>query len=591
MLNISSSGVSSAGPKSINEDNFYMNGIFIANGNARNESVYSDNKRRNMQFYAVFDGIGEEVESVYSPNITFSGGQTSSFISAHMLSKLQDHMIKLRRAGKQFRLDDVINQYVEKTNRQLIAHMKQKRMRSGVSFALLCIDGTKLHAYNIGNSKIFLIREGSLTLLTHNDTKIEELVHAHEVSRDIARYTPENKILTQYLGLPPDEKQLKVHSDGKKLTLQAGDKLIVCTNSLCDCIDESRMLEIVSQDISEQEIIRELLREAAYNGVHDNISAVVIGANTNDTAARINAIRQHSADVPPHFKPLPISKRKKLNITPKMIKIAIVTVVLLTLAVVAVVAAIDGIVGIIERFNPNENRPPSYEEPPHDYEESPGEFAPPPTTTARPPPPQPTTRTPIVHMQPSGDRDYDEGSDDLTDNNIVTPPTDNVVSDPPPAATQAPPPPPPAATQAPPPPPPPVVTQAPPPPPPEETTQTPPVTPDPPADDVDDNGDIDDSGDSGDNGEDDAPIETPADDDPPIEQDDPIESPVDDYEPIEQDDPIADPPIDDTPIEPDPPVEPDTPIDDTPIIPEDPIETTPEPPPIDDFGEERYDGY
>lgn len=344
MLKISSSGTSNAGQKKINEDNFYMNGIFIAEGNAWEGGLYSDSKRRNMQFYAVFDGIGEEVESSQNPNITFHDGQSSSFLAAHMISNLQNHIIKLRKSGRPYNLSDAVYKYVQKTNQQLFINMQKKGVRSGASFALLCIDGIKICAYNIGNSKIFILRDGRLTLLTQNDTKVEEMIYANQISQDIAQYAPENKILTQYLGLYPNEKQAELHINNK-LTLNPGDKFLLCSDGLCDSVADSRMLEIMLKDISEQETIRELVKEAEQNGVRENMTAIVVCANVSDDVERVNKLRARTAGTPAQFKPLPLSYRKKFTFTPKMIKMIAFYALILTLAIVAVVVIVNRFIG------------------------------------------------------------------------------------------------------------------------------------------------------------------------------------------------------------------------------------------------------
>jgi len=356
MLTISSSGTSNAGQKNINEDNFYMNGIFIAEGNARSGGLYSDSKRRNIQFYAVFDGIGEEVESAVNPNISFHEGQESSLTAASMMSKLQQFIIKSRKNGKPYNLNDAVYRYTQKTNQKLFTKMQKNNVRSGASFALLCIDGVKICAYNIGNCKIFILREGRLNLLTKNDTKVEELIYANQISQEIAKYTPENKVLTQYLGLYPEEKQTDLHINNK-LTLRPGDKFLLCSDALCDVVSDARLLEIMQQDISEQETIRELVKEAEQNGARENITAVVVGANVSDNASKVDRLRSPSAGTPLHFASLPLSFRRKFNLSPKMLKLIAFYVGIAAIFIIAVVFAFNQLRGFFFPETPSTLEP------------------------------------------------------------------------------------------------------------------------------------------------------------------------------------------------------------------------------------------
>ncbi|MCL2099526.1 MAG: serine/threonine-protein phosphatase [Oscillospiraceae bacterium] len=351
MLTISSSGTSNAGQKNVNEDNFYMNGIFIAEGNARSGGLYSDTKQRKIQFYAVFDGIGEEVESAVNPNITFYNGQNSSFLAAHMMSKLQQHIVKLRKSERPYNLNDTVYRYVQKTNEKLFINMQKKGVRSGTSFAFLCIDGLQICAYNIGNCKIFILREDRLNLLTKNDTKVEELIYSNRISQDIARFTPENKVLTQYLGLYPNEKQANLHINSK-LIMRPGDKFLLCSDGLCDAVSDSRMLEIMRKDISEQEIIRELTQEAEQNGARENVTAVVVGANVSENSAKAKNLRGNNPNLKFNFKPL--SFRTKFGkLSPKMIKTLAVYIICAVLGILLIVFTVSGLIRFIVPDTPS----------------------------------------------------------------------------------------------------------------------------------------------------------------------------------------------------------------------------------------------
>ncbi|MCL2772914.1 MAG: hypothetical protein FWD71_06150 [Oscillospiraceae bacterium] len=335
MLKISSSGTSNPGKKKINEDNFYMNGIYVAEGNAVNGAVYSDNNRRRIQFYAVFDGIGDDVKSDINTNMNFYDGQNSSFIAADMLAKLQRHL----KTKQEYGLDDYILRYIRKTNKNICDYMRQKSIRTGSSFALLCFDKNTICAYNVGNSKIFILRDNRITLLSQNDTKVESLIMAKQVSADIARYTPDNKILTQHLGVFDDEKSISVHIN-EKLTLRNGDKFLVCSDGLCDYLTNERIYQILSRDISETEIVRDLVIEAMQNGGRDNLTIIVVGVNYTDDSVNSQDILRPTSNVPTNFSPLPY--RNSFILKPKHIKQIATIGFVVILFIIAIVVIFNG---------------------------------------------------------------------------------------------------------------------------------------------------------------------------------------------------------------------------------------------------------
>ena len=350
MLKISSSGTSNAGKKKINEDNFYMNGIFAAENNAASGRIYSDNTQRGMHFYAVFDGIGEDINSDINPNMKFHDGENAAFIAADMLARLQRHL----KTKDEYNLKEYVYRFVKKTNKSICDYMSQKRLRAGASFALLCIEKNSAYAYNIGNSKIFILRDNRLLPITYNDTKAENLVMAKQISADIVRYTPDNKILTQHLGMFDNEKPMNLHISDR-IALRNGDKFLICSDGICD-LPAERIYQILSRDISEQEIVTDLVNEAMQNGGKDNITLIVVGVNYTDGKTSKSALLKPAPDVPTHFPS--ISYRSKFAFTPKLIKQILSVVGIIILFVLAI--ALFFTTGPLRKLNkPDEGNPTS----------------------------------------------------------------------------------------------------------------------------------------------------------------------------------------------------------------------------------------
>ena len=336
MLKISSSATSNAGKKKINEDNFYMNGIFIAENNASDGRTYSDSTQRDIQFYAVFDGLGQDIKSEINPNIDFYEGDTASFAAADMLSRLQRHL----RQKEEYNLSESVYKFIKITNKNICEYMRQKGLRTGTSFALLCINGNSAYIYNIGNSKIFLLRDNRLVLVSQNDTKAESLVLAKQISSDIVRHTPDNKILTQYLGMFENEKNLDLHIN--RISLKNGDKFLVCSDGLCDLTNE-RIYKIMSRDMSEQEIVTDLINESMRNGEGsgDNLTLIVVGVNNSDEAVSKASLLKPTSDVPTHFSP--IRFRNKFELKPRHIRQIILAAGFLVIFILAIVLLFNGL--------------------------------------------------------------------------------------------------------------------------------------------------------------------------------------------------------------------------------------------------------
>ena len=327
MLEISSSATSNAGKRKQNEDNFYMNEIFIAENNASSGKIYTDNTQRDTQFYAVFDGLGKDIKSEIISKHEPSEGASAAFMGAHMLSMLQRHL----KDKTQYNLNSYIGSFIRKTNKNICDYMQKRNVRGGACFALLCISANSAYVYNIGNSKVFLLRDNQLTLLSQNDTKAEALVSARQIGADMIRHAPENKLLTQHLGVFDNEKQLDPHVT--RLNIKNGDKFLVCSDGLCDLPSE-RIHQIMSRDMSEQEIVSDLANEAARGGesMKENLTILVVGVSSSENAAKKANVLRPTTDGPTHFAPLKF--RNKFELTPKLVRQILISLGAVAVAIV-----------------------------------------------------------------------------------------------------------------------------------------------------------------------------------------------------------------------------------------------------------------
>jgi hypothetical protein len=215
--------------------------------------------------------------------------------------------------------------------------MKHRGFRTGTSFAILCISGNYAYAYNIGNCKIFLFRDNRVSPITRNDTQAENLVMAKQIGADIARHTPDNRILTQYLGTFENEAPLRVHTN--RISIKAGDKFLLCSDGLCD-LAEDRIFQILSRDMSEQEIVSDLMNESLRGGGGENITAVVAGVNYADENSSKTSVLRPASDAPTHFSPIVF--RKKFEFTSKHIKYGIIALAAVVVFIVAVALIFGG---------------------------------------------------------------------------------------------------------------------------------------------------------------------------------------------------------------------------------------------------------
>ena len=114
--------------------------------------------------------------------------------------------------------------------------------RMGTTLTASLVTGNTLVAAHIGDSRLYLLRNGTLSQLTKDHTSVQEQVEYGILSPDEARMHPDRHKLTNYLG-----HDLITSVDTLKMDIQAGDVLIQCSDGIHDVLSESEMTELLRE--------------------------------------------------------------------------------------------------------------------------------------------------------------------------------------------------------------------------------------------------------------------------------------------------------------------------------------------------------
>jgi len=155
-----------------------------------------------------------------------------------------------------------------------------------VALALVCEDGQDVLALvNVGDSRLYLLRDGELEQLTTDHTLVQELVDDGQISEAEAGIHPQRHVLTRALGVDPD-----VDVDLIEVLPYKGDRFLLCSDGLPREVSDSQIASILRRLADPEEAARELVNEARANGGNDNITVVVVDVvDDDDQAAEASA--------------------------------------------------------------------------------------------------------------------------------------------------------------------------------------------------------------------------------------------------------------------------------------------------------------
>jgi len=141
----------------------------------------------------------------------------------------------------------------------------------GTTLTAVWLSDAEARIAHVGDSRAYLLRDGSLHLLTEDHTLVERMVQAGKLSRTEARQHPQRSILTRALGI---EEVLPV--DEVTLPLRAGDRLLLCTDGLTSMIDDDAIRDLLLGEANTQEACEGLIDAANKAGGDDNITVVLL---------------------------------------------------------------------------------------------------------------------------------------------------------------------------------------------------------------------------------------------------------------------------------------------------------------------------
>ena len=134
-----------------------------------------------------------------------------------------------------------------------------------------------MHIAHVGDSRVYLIRDGNIRLLTSDHSWVNEQVMSGLIDSEQARTHPLRNVVTRALG---GKEGLEV--DMQVLELKDGDLLLLCSDGLTSMMEDVEILEVVKAGGQEVNVVaRQLVEAANTSGGEDNITTIALSFSDN----------------------------------------------------------------------------------------------------------------------------------------------------------------------------------------------------------------------------------------------------------------------------------------------------------------------
>ncbi|HVQ55549.1 MAG TPA: protein phosphatase 2C domain-containing protein [Pyrinomonadaceae bacterium] len=141
----------------------------------------------------------------------------------------------------------------------------------GATFTGLGVTSRGVDIIQVGDSRAYLIRDGRIYQVTKDQSLVQQLIDAQQISAEEAETHTLKNVILQALGA-----QNEIYPVSARLAPNRGDVVLLCSDGLSNKVQAAEMQRIVVDNIDSLEMAcAELVTEANENGGEDNITVVI----------------------------------------------------------------------------------------------------------------------------------------------------------------------------------------------------------------------------------------------------------------------------------------------------------------------------
>jgi len=140
----------------------------------------------------------------------------------------------------------------------------------GTTMTVALVENGQVSFGHVGDSRAYLIRDGSMEQLTEDHSLVAELMRSGKLSPEEAETHPQRSVITRALGTDPD-----VDVDTFTIAARIGDVFLLCSDGLTTMVPNESILDLVERHRADMDkALRALVTAANKGGGEDNITVV-----------------------------------------------------------------------------------------------------------------------------------------------------------------------------------------------------------------------------------------------------------------------------------------------------------------------------
>lgn len=234
------------------------------------------------QLFLVADGMGGH-----------AGGDVASAIALKRVMEADRQFASA--ADAEFALQSALSAANTMLAETVFEHPELTGMGTTVSAILR--SGSQVAIAHIGDSRIYLLRDGTLKQITADHTFVQRLVDSGRITPEEAAVHPRRSVLMRVLG----DVDAAPEIDTTVFDVLAGDRWLLCSDGLSSYVSDDKIAQALKSLPAVKDAADRLVKESLDQGAPDNVTVVIVDIDESGESASVPVIVVGSAAAPLSF--------------------------------------------------------------------------------------------------------------------------------------------------------------------------------------------------------------------------------------------------------------------------------------------------
>lgn len=197
------------------------------------------------------------------------GGHAAGQIASELASKT---FIDVYLSHPSPSVEDALKEALAAANRYvfLVSRSVAARRGMGTTLTALVLLQDQAYAVQVGDSRMYRLREGELMQITEDHTYMNEMIRMGTLTPEQAAVHPQKHVITRAIGV--DE---SVVCDLYQFTIQEGDTYLLCSDGILNHLDDDAIASVLNNNGPAQASWK-LIGQALQGGGSDNATTIVL---------------------------------------------------------------------------------------------------------------------------------------------------------------------------------------------------------------------------------------------------------------------------------------------------------------------------